>query len=65
MTLRNDWNIDEIEILFDLPFNDLIYQSHSIHRKNFNPNEVQVSTLLSVKTGACPEDCSYCSQSSK
>ena len=65
MTLRNDWNIEEIETLFDLPFNDLIFQSHSIHRKNFNPNEVQVSTLLSVKTGACPEDCSYCSQSSK
>ncbi len=65
MTLRNDWNLEEIELLFDLPFNDLLYQSHSIHRQNFNPNEVQISTLLSVKTGACPEDCSYCSQSSK
>jgi biotin synthase len=65
MTLRNDWNLEEIEAFFDLPFNDLLFQSHTIHRKNFNPNEVQVSTLLSVKTGACPEDCSYCSQSSK
>ncbi len=65
MMLRNDWNLEEIELLFDLPFNDLLYQSHSIHRQNFNPNELQISTLLSVKTGACPEDCSYCSQSSK
>lgn len=65
MKLRNDWKIAEIEALFDLPFNDLIYQSHTIHRENFNPNEVQVSTLLSVKTGACPEDCSYCSQSAR
>lgn len=65
MTLRNDWKLDEIESLFDLPFNDLIYQSHKIHRKNFNPNHVQISTLLSIKTGACPEDCSYCSQSAR
>ncbi len=65
MKLRNDWKIAEIEALFDMPFNDLIYQSHTIHRENFNPNEVQVSTLLSVKTGACPEDCSYCSQSAR
>jgi biotin synthase len=63
--LRNNWKIEEIEALFDLPFNDLIYQSHTIHRDNFNPNEVQVSTLLSIKTGACPEDCSYCSQSAR
>ena len=63
--LRNNWQIQEIEGLFDLPFNDLIYRSHSIHRQNFNPNEVQISTLLSIKTGACPEDCSYCSQSSR
>jgi len=65
MTLRNDWKLDEIESLFNLPFNDLIYQSHTIHRKNFNPNHVQISTLLSIKTGACPEDCSYCSQSAR
>ena len=63
--LRNNWKLDEIEALFNLPFNDLLFQSHSIHRTNFKPNEVQVSTLLSIKTGACPEDCSYCSQSAK
>jgi len=63
--VRNDWKVEEIEALFKLPFNDLIYQAHTIHRENFNPNEVQVSTLLSIKTGACPEDCSYCSQSSR
>ncbi len=63
--IRTDWNIEEIEALFDLPFNDLLFKSHSIHRDNFNPNEVQVSTLLSIKTGACPEDCSYCSQSAR
>jgi len=64
-TIRNDWKTDEIEALFKLPFNDLIYQAHSVHRKHFNHNEVQISTLLSIKTGACPEDCSYCSQSSR
>ena len=63
--LRNDWKLEEVETLFQLPFNDLIYQAHTVHREYFNPNEVQVSTLLSIKTGACPEDCSYCSQSSQ
>ena len=63
--IRNNWKLNEIENLFNLPFNDLIYQSHTIHRENFDPNQIQVSTLLSIKTGACPEDCSYCSQSSK
>lgn len=63
--VRNDWKIEEIEELFKLPFNDLIYQAHTTHRNFFNHNEVQVSTLLSIKTGACPEDCSYCSQSSR
>ena len=65
VVVRNNWKTEEIEALFDLSFNDLIYKSHTIHRECFNPNEVQVSTLLSIKTGACPEDCSYCSQSSK
>ena len=65
VVVRNNWKTEEIEALFDLPFNDLIFKSHSIHRECFNPNEVQISTLLSIKTGACPEDCSYCSQSSK
>ena len=63
--LRMDWSLEEIEALFALPFNDLIFQAQQIHRENFNPNEVQVSTLLSIKTGACPEDCSYCSQSAR
>lgn len=62
-TLRHDWTKPEIKALFDLPFNDLLFQAHSQHRENFDPNHVQVSTLLSIKTGACPEDCSYCSQS--
>ena len=63
--LRNDWQIDEIKALFELPFNDLLFKAHSIHREIFDPNKVQVSSLLNIKTGACPEDCSYCSQSSK
>lgn len=61
--IRHDWTRDEVNSLFALPFADLLYQAHSVHRENFNPNEVQVSTLLSIKTGACPEDCGYCSQS--
>ncbi|MDT8451687.1 MAG: biotin synthase BioB [Gammaproteobacteria bacterium] len=64
-SLRNDWTMQEITALFDLPFNDLLFQAHSQHRANFDPNHVQVSTLLSIKTGACPEDCSYCSQSAR
>ena len=65
MTIRNNWKLEEVEALFDLPFNDLIFQSHTLHRENFDVNKVQVSTLLSIKTGACPEDCSYCSQSAR
>ncbi|MCW8955523.1 MAG: biotin synthase, partial [Gammaproteobacteria bacterium] len=61
--IRHDWSLDEIRSLFDLPFNDLLFQAHSTHRQNFNPNEVQISSLLSIKTGACAEDCGYCSQS--
>ena len=60
---RHDWTLDEVQALFDLPLNDLLFKAHSIHRENFDPNAVQVSTLLSIKTGACPEDCKYCSQS--
>ena len=63
--LRHDWEIDEIEGLLDLPFNDLIFKAQSIHRQNFDPNSVQVSSLLSIKTGTCSEDCGYCSQSAK
>ena len=63
--LRNNWSKQEISALFTSPFNDLLFQAQSIHRQNFDPNQVQVSTLLSIKTGACPEDCGYCSQSAK
>ena len=65
METKHDWTLDEIQALLDLPFNDLIYQAQSAHRQSFDPNQVQVSTLLSIKTGACPEDCGYCSQSAK
>ena len=51
--------------LFELPFNDLLFKAHSIHRENFDPNAVQLSTLLSIKTGACPKDCAYCPQSAR
>lgn len=61
--LRKSWSRAEIEALFDLPFNDLLFRAQSVHRANFDPNEVQLSTLLSIKTGACPEDCKYCPQS--
>lgn len=61
--LRHDWTVTEIEDLFARPFNDLLFQAQQIHRQHFDPNAVQVSTLLSIKTGACPEDCKYCPQS--
>jgi len=60
---RHNWGVDEITLLFALPLNDLLFKAQTIHRTNFDPNEVQVSTLLSIKTGACPEDCKYCPQS--
>ena len=61
--VRSDWTLDEVRDLFALPFADLVFQAQSVHRRHFDPNEVQVSTLLSIKTGACPEDCAYCPQS--
>lgn len=60
---RHDWSLPEIENLLALPFNDILFKSHSIHREYFDPNRIQVSALLSIKTGACPEDCGYCAQS--
>lgn len=60
---RHDWTLDEVERLFDLPFNDLLFQAQNIHRQHWDANTLQVSTLLSIKTGACPEDCAYCPQS--
>ncbi len=61
--LRHDWSLAEIRALYQLPFMDLLYQAHSIHRQSQAHNQVQISTLMSIKTGACPEDCKYCSQS--
>jgi biotin synthase len=60
---RHDWTLAEIEALFELPFNELLFRAASVHRRWFDPSEVQISQLLSIKTGGCPEDCGYCSQS--
>ena len=62
---RHDWTRDEVLALFKQPFNDLLFQAQVVHRQHFNPNQVQLSTLLSIKTGACPEDCIYCPQSAR
>lgn len=62
-TIRHDWTREEVSALFALPFTELLHRAQSTHRQYFNPAEVQVSTLLSIKTGGCPEDCSYCPQS--
>ena len=61
----HDWQLDEVQALFALPFNDLIFKAQTIHREHFDPNEVQISSLLSIKTGACSEDCGYCPQSAR
>jgi biotin synthase len=61
--VRHDWTRAEVQALFDLPFPDLIFHAQRIHREHFDPREVQISTLLSIKTGGCPEDCAYCPQS--
>jgi biotin synthase len=63
--MRYDWTANEIEALFELPFNDLIFRAQQTHRAHFDANEVQLSTLLSIKTGGCPEDCKYCPQSTR
>lgn len=63
--MKKIWKIEEINKLFQKPFLDLIFKAQKIHRKNFTPNEIQISTLLSIKTGLCPEDCKYCAQSSR
>jgi biotin synthase len=65
MQASRRWTVAEIEALFDLPFSDLMLQAQTAHRAGFDPNEVQVSTLLSIKTGGCSEDCGYCSQSKR
>jgi len=61
--LRHDWRDEEIAALYELPFNDLLFRAQRVHREHFDPNRVQVSSLLSIKTGRCPEDCAYCPQS--
>ena len=63
LATRHNWSRQEIAQLFDLPFADLMYRAQTVHRQSFDPNRVQRSTLLSIKTGGCPEDCGYCSQS--
>lgn len=63
--IRHDWQLEEVQALFALPFNDLIFQAQVTHREHFDPNEVQVSSLLSIKTGSCSEDCGYCPQSAR
>ena len=65
VTQTQRWTVDALLELFELPFHDLIYRAHQVHRQNFDPNRVQLSTLLSIKTGGCPEDCGYCPQSKR
>ncbi len=62
---RHDWTREDVRALFELPFPELMFRAAQVHRENFDPTEVQISTLLSIKTGGCPEDCGYCSQSAK
>ncbi len=59
------WSVERVEALFNLPFNDLLYRAAGVHREHFDPNAVQMSTLLSIKTGGCPEDCGYCPQAAR
>ena len=63
--IRTDWTREEIAALFDQPFTELLFRAASVHRENHPPEQVQLCTLLSIKTGGCPEDCGYCSQSVK
>ena len=63
--LRHDWQLAEVQALFALPFNDLLFSAQTAHREHFDPNEIQISSLLSIKTGSCSEDCGYCPQSAR
>lgn len=63
INMQEKWTLIKAKEIFDLPFNQLLYEAQTIHRVSFNPNTVQISTLLSIKTGSCPEDCAYCPQS--
>jgi biotin synthase len=64
-SVRHDWTREEVRALFDQPFPELMFRAQSVHRAHFDPTEVQISTLLSIKTGGCPEDCAYCPQSAR
>ena len=61
--MSQKWSFEQKKELISLPFNDLLFKAHSIHRQHFDPNTLQISTLLNIKTGSCPENCSYCPQS--
>ena len=63
--VRHDWSREEVAALFALPFNELLHRAHTVHRTYHDENAVQVSTLLSIKTGGCPEDCAYCPQAAR
>src|SRR5689334_21810044 len=63
--VRHDWTREEVRALFALPLPELIFRAQSVHRRYFDPRQVQISTLLSIKTGGCPEDCAYCPQSAR
>jgi biotin synthase len=63
--IRHDWSLTEVQALYTLPFNDLLFKAQTIHRENFDPNQIQISSLLSIKTGSCSEDCGYCPQSAR
>jgi biotin synthase len=64
-TIRHNWQLDEVQALYAMPFNDLIFKAQTVHRSHFDPNEIQISSLLSIKTGSCSEDCGYCPQSAR
>jgi biotin synthase len=64
-SVRHDWTHAEVGELFALPFSDLVFRAQAMHRRHFDPRQVQLSTLLSIKTGGCPEDCAYCPQSAQ
>ena len=65
MAIRHDWTLAELQAVYDLPLLELVFRAAAVHREHHNPREMQVSKLISIKTGACPEDCSYCAQSSR
>lgn len=65
MTVINNWTVDKVMALYDLPFNELIFQAQTTHRKYFPEAKMQLSTLLNIKDGGCPEDCHYCPQAAR